>query len=210
MLTDPAGNLGVCPGVAQFRRLQELCLCSEGCGKEAGRNMPTCCLDSIHDTSQVGSDRRVVNPVLAETRRPVCSSRAWSHRRPLGGAKGRLALGLFSPCVYQLTARYLCVSSQGPQDSVCPESWGPDWGGGGDPGRTWGRERAGPPVVPHGRAQARNNSRENPPEPFSFSQQKSVRGRECWSCLIFFFFFFFSGPHLWHMAVPSLGVESEL
>ena len=25
-----------------------------------------------------------------------------------------------------------------------------------------------------------------------------------------FFFFFFLGPHLWHMEVPRLGVESEL
>ena len=26
----------------------------------------------------------------------------------------------------------------------------------------------------------------------------------------FFFFFTFLGPNLWHMVVPSLGVESEL
>ena len=26
----------------------------------------------------------------------------------------------------------------------------------------------------------------------------------------FFFFFYFLGPHLWHMDVPRLGVESEL
>ena len=25
-----------------------------------------------------------------------------------------------------------------------------------------------------------------------------------------FFFFFFLGPHLWHMEVPRLGLESEL
>ena len=29
------------------------------------------------------------------------------------------------------------------------------------------------------------------------------------SGFFFFCFFFFLGPHLWHMAVPSLGVESE-
>ena len=27
---------------------------------------------------------------------------------------------------------------------------------------------------------------------------------------LFFFFFFFLGPHLWHMEVPRVGVESEL
>ena len=38
-----------------------------------------------------------------------------------------------------------------------------------------------------------------------------VRAWHCvWFCMSFFFFFFFLGPHLWHMGVPTLGVESAL
>ena len=34
--------------------------------------------------------------------------------------------------------------------------------------------------------------------------------RMCGIYYAFFFFFVFLGPHLWHMEVPRLGVESEL
>ena len=43
-----------------------------------------------------------------------------------------------------------------------------------------------------------------------FSSTKADIEEICENVTILFFFFFFLGPHLWHMEIPRLGVESEL
>ena len=44
---------------------------------------------------------------------------------------------------------------------------------------------------------------------FCNDSRDTHENRSCWF-FVFLFFFFFLGPHLWHMEVSSLGVESEL